>query len=268
MLAGPRISTPRSVHAVLGVSVVEGSIAAGRNRSNRRQIRGRARAFIGSRSGADDEAGQMIVLRQDEAAEILAGLLVPYSAVDVLQAEHPIKIPTDFGEKVGEFPAGLRNLEIKLVHRRVQHFPRPKQSSGRYAGIHHVSAVVAGVMPPPVILVRTGLSSCLVKLGREMTRWVRIAIPQVHIAAASLAVISPHGELQSLAINLLSNFKKRALAGISFKNVVAGLANLREVDNLNAVARRGVVARLGRFPLQSHCVTINVTHGKSGRRRA
>ena len=67
----------------------------------------------------------MIVLRHDKGTKILAGLLVPYAAVGILQAEHPIKIPADLGEKVGKLSTGFWNLEIQLAHCPVEHFPRP-----------------------------------------------------------------------------------------------------------------------------------------------
>jgi uncharacterized OsmC-like protein len=80
-------------------------------------------------------------------------------------------------------------------------------------------------MPSAVILAGTALCGCLVKLGGEMARRMRITIPQVDVAATALAVISPHRQPQSMTIRIISNFKRCALAGVGLENIHARLAH-------------------------------------------
>jgi hypothetical protein len=96
------------------IGVVERSVAAGGNRRHRSQIGSCAGALVRSRSGANDKAEQMVVLRQDKTAKILARLLVPHPAVAVLQAEHLIEIPSGSQRELGSFPPDSGILRSRL----------------------------------------------------------------------------------------------------------------------------------------------------------
>ena len=171
-----------------------------------RQVRRRARAFIRSGSRPDHITHHVIVLRHDERAKILARLLVPHSAIGILQTQHPIQIPFDLRQKIRRLSARLRNLQIEFSHRAIQHLPRPKQCSRRYPRIHYIPSIVAGVVPSSMILVRTTLARRCMKRRIQMTHRVRVSISEIDAAPASLPIIRTHRQPQRPPIDITTNF--------------------------------------------------------------
>ena len=81
MSHGPTPGTPGGGEALGGKCRIEALIAAGCDRHNRCKIGRRTGAFERRRSSPDHVAGEQVSLRHDEFAKLLAGLLVPHTAV-------------------------------------------------------------------------------------------------------------------------------------------------------------------------------------------
>jgi hypothetical protein len=63
-----------------------------------------------------------------------------------------------------------------------------------------------------------------------------------------------------MAIDVISDFKRRALARVGLENIDARLADGRKIRNLNAVAGSGVIASLAGLSLQNNRAAANGTH--------
>jgi hypothetical protein len=87
---------------------------------------------------------------------------------------------------------------------------------------------------------------------------MRVATSKVNVATAALAVVSPHGEPKSVAIDLVANFNGCALPGVGLEHLHARLTGRGNIGYLNAVARSRVIARLAGLSLQNHG---SVAHG-------
>ena len=148
VLAGPGPGGACGCEAAGGEGLVEGLVAAGGDGHDGGEVGGGAGAFVRRGAGPDDLAGEVIVLRHDEGAEVEAGLLVPDAAVRrVLKGEHPVEVPLHFGEVVGDRMTGLGNVEREVVEGVGIHLPCPEEGAGGDAGVDDVAAVVAGVVP-------------------------------------------------------------------------------------------------------------------------
>ena len=131
-----------------------------------------------------------------------------------------------------------------------------------------LAAVVTGIVPSTMVLALAALTGCLVKLGRQMARRMRIATPQIYAAAAALAVVSASRQPESISINFVSDFERCAPARGGLKNVPTRLAHLRNVGNLNTLAGSRVVAGRAGCSLQNRGATVNSAHCECCGRRA
>ncbi len=107
------------IEAALGVLGVVVAIDSTCDGADGREIGGGGGGFEGHLAIADDQDRIVVILRHDEAGELCRGGLVPDAAILVLHLEHPVKIPADLGEEVGDLAAGFRDVEVefpKLVH--------------------------------------------------------------------------------------------------------------------------------------------------------
>src|ERR1700722_2710528 len=70
-----------------------------------------------------------------------------------------------------------------------------------------------------------------------------------------------------MAITVVSDFKGRALAGVGFEHVGAGLTQQRKVGKLNAVSRGGVILSQAGLSLEDDRTATGGPHGKGCGRR-
>src|SRR5580700_567109 len=158
VLFEPRPGLPRGAQALVRISGIEALVGPRGDGHHGREIARGAGTLIRILPRADDVADERVFLRQDKIAEALAGLLVPDTAVVVLHREHPVQVPADFVEDVGRAVAGFRDVELHLLKAVAEQFPSPEQRAGGDAGVDHIAAVVAGVVPSFGGYVRTGLT--------------------------------------------------------------------------------------------------------------
>src|ERR1700752_241822 len=86
---------------------------------------------------------------------MLAGLLVPHSAIKVLKGKHPFQVPTHLGEIIWKLAAGFRDAEGESLQTARIKLPGPQQGTCSDGAINHVAAVVTGVVPSAVIECRS-----------------------------------------------------------------------------------------------------------------
>ena len=109
--------TPSLPHAGTHLRTrLEGLVDARSDGQHGGEIAGGARTLVRLLAGAYHVADQVIPLRHDEAAEFLAGLLVPDTAVVVLHGEHPIEIPLDLVEDIRRAIAGFGDVQAEVLH--------------------------------------------------------------------------------------------------------------------------------------------------------
>ena len=239
----------RGLGAFIGVRRVEGPIDAPGDGHDGGEIAGSATALGRFFAGADDVADQLVLLRHDEVAESLAGLLLPHAAVGILHGEHPIEIPFDLVEHVGQTVAGLREGQIHGLQARAVKLVGPEKGAGGDAGIHHVPAVIAGIVPAAGRGLRSGFARGGVVGAFQVAGRVFIAgkfRAQIHGDAAALTVIRAHGQPPRLGINIRRDVEIPAASHARNVDVVLpGFDPLAEIRHLHAVAGIEVVARGG-----------------------
>ena len=102
-------------------------------------------------AGADDICDEVVVLRHDEGAKMVAGLLVKDAAVGLLKLQHPGQVPEDLFKVVRQVAVMLGDAEIEVAQGLRVELPRPQECAAGDAGVDDVAAVVAGIMPAAMI---------------------------------------------------------------------------------------------------------------------
>ncbi len=193
-----------SGEASVGEGCVVGSEAAGGDGHDSGEVGGGAGVLVGCGAGADDFAGHGVILRHDEAAEGEAGLLVPDAAVGgVLHGEHPIEVPLDFGEEVGEAAARLGDVEGEGVEGVREELPGPEEGGGGDAGVDGVAAIVAGIVPAAGVGGGSGAAGGGIEGVFEVAGGMLVAAAEIDRASAALAIEAAHGEAERVGVDVL-----------------------------------------------------------------
>src|SRR5580693_7476539 len=95
MLLAPVPCCTRGLQTLLGKCRGIAAVAPRRNCHYGSQACCGACTFIRRGVGADYIIRACFVLRHDERTEIVAGLLLPHTAIAILEGEHPLQIPLD-----------------------------------------------------------------------------------------------------------------------------------------------------------------------------
>ena len=226
------------------------AVAARRNRHDRRKAGGGAGALVRDRTGADDVAGERVLLGHHEAAELFARLLVPDSAVLVLQGEHPFKVPANFRQIIGELSSRFRDTQGEGTQDTRVKLPRPQEGSRGDGAIDDVTAIVACVVPSAEVLERTRASGAGMVSARWMAFCMAVATAKVDFTTTPLAVEGACGQHQWMQINILTEKERLRANAACHQPVRAGNGQSREVGEGHSVSRSGVYGRSRQLSLK------------------
>ena len=240
ILLGPLPCAARGIEGASGKLRIVGFVDPRGNRCHCGKISGGTGALVRRRAGANDLAGQSVLVGSDEARKVGAGLLMPGATIGVLHFEHPLKVPADFIEDVGSAVAGLRNLELNRLEPGPVDLPSPQQRPRGDSGVDHVTAIVAGVVPAADVVSRPRFARTGMKLASKVAGWMGIAgklRSKIDGGATTLAVEAAHGEVISSLEDIAAHGEVPALPyPRNLDVIVARAPQIGEVCGLHGVA--------------------------------
>jgi hypothetical protein len=237
MRCGPRVSAACRGQAAMREGGIVRGITASRNRHHCGQPCCRAGALIRGASGADHIADKRVSRRHHKAAEMFTGLLMPDAAIRILQLQHPVQIPADFGQIVRQLAAALRNTEPQRMQLRRKHLPCPKQGSGGDGRIDDITTIIACVVPAAVVRQFSTFAGGGVKRTVGMTQGVRVAAAEINRATAALPVEGTHGQTQRIGVDRFANRERIAVQIVYLESITAWSAQRGKIHKRRAVSR-------------------------------
>jgi len=164
-----------------------------------------------------------------------------------LHGLHPIEIPFDLAQHVGHGDSGLRNIQFHVLQAGAIHLIGPQQGAGGDSRVHHVAAVIAGIVPTLCGSVGAGLAGRGMIRAFQMTGVMFVAGIvgcEIHGDAATLAVEGSHGHLPGQGVDIRSDLKIPTAADAGDLDIVVSRNRpFTEICGLNLVSGIAVFGR-------------------------
>ncbi len=191
----------------------------------------------GQRACPDHVADEVVVLRQNERAELVAGLLVKDTTISVLHLQHPPEIPQDLLKKIRQISMLFRDVQVQVAKRFRIKLPGPQQGAAGDTGVDDIPAIVARIMPAAMVGQGTVLPGAFTVGPIAVAGRVAVAIAKVHRASAALARVPAHRHPQCRSIHAIFHEKGTGSLPAALDPVAAACAQAGKVRYLNAIAR-------------------------------
>ncbi len=185
--------------------------AAGSNGKDCGQVRGCAGALVRLCPGPDYLAGQCVLLRHDEGAEVHAGLLGKYPAIAILRGQHPVEVPLNLCKKARQPQVPERDIHRKTPEAGGKHLPGLQQGAAGDSRVHDIAAVV---VTPPGLRQDSALAGGGMERSLTVAGGVFIAATQVYGEPAALPVECPHRGAQSLPVDVRCNPDRQTMRAV------------------------------------------------------